>query len=67
MAHSIKHSHNKLHGHKFTPIQYCITILTILSNSYNEIQNLYKHDEDEETVVGYESSWAGIANNTKFR
>lgn len=71
MANSIKHTQDHIHGldksHRFTPIQYCIDIFYKLSTIYSGNCRTRRFNQEEEIMVGYESSWAGVSKNTKFR
>jgi hypothetical protein len=55
------------HAFKVTPIKACITFLSKLSYCCHRKTYVSLSNQEEETMVGYESSWAGISNNTKFK
>jgi len=71
MAHTNKYMPKSYSGHsqtyKLNTVQACIEFLSKISCRYIRKHGAYISNQEEEAVVGYESSWAGISKNAKFR
>jgi hypothetical protein len=54
-------------SHKFTPVKSCLFFLYKLSVCYKNKCNAPFYDNQDDAVLGYESSWAGISKDAKMR
>jgi len=61
------YSNNHSQSNELTTIQAYIKLLSKLSYICNRRNNTCLSNQEEETMVGYESSWAGISKDTKIK
>lgn len=68
MAQHNKHSSNSLAANSWeylrVPVKTFISLFPGLTGRYEGLAQYYLDDQEEEVMLGYESSLAGIYNNT---
>ena len=53
--------------YRLTPVRACLTFFSKLSICYHDKNHAPLYNQQEDVILGYESSWAGISKNADLR